>query len=165
MFYQYLSGWFHWHNSSPESMMTFFQIWLFQTKFYDLLDRHGNSFHGPLILAWTRYWTNFQVASYLWWLNSFRPTDTYMHHQPSPSVVQAFCLFGTKPLSEPMLYDSQLDLRDKLQWNCIQNLNIFIKVNVFENVIWKMVAILSWSQWVNGHVMSLMVIYKLKNYY
>ena len=38
--------------------------------------------------------------------------------------------------------------RDKLQWNCNWNSNIFIEENVFENVIWKMASILSWPQFV-----------------
>ena len=33
-------------------------------------------------------------------------------------------------------------LRNKFQWNFIQNSNIFIEIKVLENVIWKMAAIL-----------------------
>ena len=38
-------------------------------------------------------------------VNSLRPSDANRRHQPRPSLVQiiACCLFGTKPLSEPML--------------------------------------------------------------
>ena len=42
-------------------------------------------------------------------------------------------------------------LRNKLQWNLDQNLYIFIQVNAFENVVWKMAAILSRPQCVNQH--------------
>ena len=48
-------------------------------------------------------------------LNSLRPNDAYMHHQPRPSLVQimACCLFAAKPLSEPMLYYCQQDPLEK----------------------------------------------------
>ena len=39
--------------------------------------------------------------------------------------------------------------RNKLQWNLIWNSSIFIQENPFENVFWKMVAILPRPQWVN----------------
>ena len=39
--------------------------------------------------------------------------------------------------------------RNKLQWNLNWNLCIFIQENPFENVVWKMAAILSWPQCVN----------------
>ena len=45
--------------------------------------------------------------------NSLRMSDAYMRHQPRPLFVQlmmACRLFGAKPLSEPMLYDCQLDM-------------------------------------------------------
>ena len=40
-------------------------------------------------------------------------------------------------------------LGNKLQGNLNQNLNIFIQKNAFENVVWKMAAILSGPQCVN----------------
>ena len=52
-------------------------------------------------------------------------------------------LLGAKPLSEPMLIYSQLD---KIEWNINQNSSISIQENTFENVIWKMAAILSRPQ-------------------
>ena len=42
-------------------------------------------------------------------------------------------LFGTKPLSEPMLAYSQLD-KNNLQWNHNQNPNIFIEEDALENI-------------------------------
>ena len=39
-----------------------------------------------------------------------------------------------------------LTLRNKFQWNLHRSLNIFIKENAFENVVWKMAAILSRPQ-------------------
>ena len=41
-------------------------------------------------------------------------------------------------------------LRNKLQWNFNQNSTIFIQENAFENVVCKMVAILSRGRWVNN---------------
>ena len=49
-------------------------------------------------------------------------------------------MFGTKPLSEPMLTYCQLDLYEK-QWNLNQNTDFFIKENIFENVVCEMVDI------------------------
>ena len=40
---------------------------------------------------------------------------------------------------------------NRLQWNLNRNLCIFIQKNAFENVIWKLVAILSRPQCVNTH--------------
>ena len=40
--------------------------------------------------------------------------------------------------------------RNKLQWNVYRNSYIFIQENPFENVVWKMVAILSRPQCVNS---------------
>ena len=41
-------------------------------------------------------------------------------------------------------------LGNKLQWNRNRNLSIFIQENAFENVVWKMAAILSRPQCVNS---------------
>ena len=45
-------------------------------------------------------------------INSLKPSDAYIRHQPWPSLVQIMdCrLFGARPFSEPMLYYCQLDL-------------------------------------------------------
>ena len=55
----------------------------------------------------------------------------------------ACSLVCAKPLSEPMLEYYQMDPRNELQWNFYQNSFIFIQENPFENVVWKMAAILS----------------------
>ena len=41
---------------------------------------------------------------------------------------------------------------NNLQWNLNRNLYIFIQKNAFENVVWKMAAILSRPQWVKEGV-------------
>ena len=41
-------------------------------------------------------------------------------------------------------------LRNKLQWNLNRNTHIIIQENALENIVWKMAAILSWSQCVKG---------------
>ena len=40
-------------------------------------------------------------------------------------------------------------LRNRFQWNLNQNSYIFIQENLFENVVWKMAAILSWTPCIN----------------
>ena len=61
---------------------------------------------------------------------------------------------------EPWCWDIvNWTFRNKLQWNLNRNSNIFIQENVFENVVWKITAILSWPQCVKG---SLYLCYGLK---
>ena len=50
-----------------------------------------------------------------------------------------------------------LTLGNKLQWNTNRNLYIFIQENAFENVVWKMVAILSRPQCVKNECMFSMI--------
>ena len=45
-------------------------------------------------------------------------------------------------------------MRNKLQWNLKLNSYIFIQENAFENVVWKMVAILSWPQCVKSFLVE-----------
>ena len=45
-------------------------------------------------------------------------------------------------------------LGNKLQWNLNRNLYIFIQENAFENVVWKMAAILSRPQCFKWHIGS-----------
>ena len=85
-------------------------------------------------------------------INSLRPSDAYMHQQIRPSLVEIMAcrLVGAKPLSEPMLeYCKYSNLTNKLQSNLKRNSYIFIQENSFENVVWKMAAILSQPQCVN----------------
>ena len=61
-------------------------------------------------------------------------------------------LFDAKPLSEPMLSHYQLDHKEhiSLKNTCIlETRKIIIQENAIENVVCKMVAILSWPQSVN----------------
>ena len=62
-------------------------------------------------------------------------------------------LAGAKPLSEPMLDIVNWTLGNKLQWNRNRDLYIFIQENAPEDVVWKMVTILSRPQFVKwmGH--------------
>ena len=61
-------------------------------------------------------------------------------------------LFGAKALPEPMLTYCQLDFRNKLQWNLNQNPQFFIHRNTFENVVCKLVAILSRGNKLRGRI-------------
>ena len=61
----------------------------------------------------------------------------------------ACCLFGAKPLSDPMLAYCQLD---KLHWDFNQNWNIFIPEKAFENDVCEKVAILSLPQCIKKRI-------------
>ena len=67
-----------------------------------------------------------------------------------PSLLQIIAcrLFGAKPLSEPMLPYSQLDTKEHISVKCYSRLKNIILGNAFENVVCKMVAILSRPQMV-----------------
>ena len=47
--------------------------------------------------------------------------------------VMACCLFGTKPLPEPMMTNCQYDPEEKFQWYFNQNSVMFIQGNEFQN--------------------------------
>ena len=49
-------------------------------------------------------------------------------------------------------------LGNKFQWNFHQNMTIFFKENKFENVIWKMSAILSWPQCVKSKAIKMLFV-------
>ena len=59
-------------------------------------------------------------------------------------------LDGAKPILNQCWNIVNWTLRNKLQWNFNRNLNIFIEENAFENVAWKMAAILSRPQCINS---------------
>ena len=86
-------------------------------------------------------------------INSSPPSVAYMNRWTRSALVQvmACCLFGAKPLPEPMLTYWELN---QIQWNLNQNTKLFIHENAFENVIWKMVAISSRPQWAK-HILIL----------
>ena len=69
------------------------------------------------------------------WVNSLRPSDAYMRHQPRPSLVQMMAchLIGAKPLSEPMLYYCQLDPQEQT------SVKLYSKFKYFHSgkCIWK----------------------------
>ena len=79
-------------------------------------------------------------------LKLLRQSDAYLRQHNKPTLVQILAcrLFGNNSLSEPML--ANWTLGKKLKWNFDRNWNIFIQENAFENVVWKMAAILSRSQ-------------------
>ena len=68
-----------------------------------------------------------------------------------PSMVQimACCLFGTKPLSEPMLPYSKWTIGNKIQWSLYWNTAILILWKEFKNVVCKRATILSCPQCLN----------------
>ena len=79
------------------------------------------------------------------------PSAAYMHQWIGSALVQIMAcpLFGTKPLSKPMLFFIiNWTLKNILQWNFNQN-KLFFHENASENIIYKMAAILSRRRWVN----------------
>ena len=83
--------------------------------------------------------------------NSSSPSAAYMHQWTGSALVQIMAcpLFGTKPLSKPMLGYCQLDPMNKLQWKFSKNTQLFIHENAYENIVCEMAAILSQGRWVN----------------
>ena len=80
--------------------------------------------------------------------NSLRPSDAYMCKLPPLAHIMACRLVGAKPLSDKV-YIVNWSPSNNLQWNINRNSYISIKENEFQNV-WKMAAILSQPQCVNG---------------
>ena len=80
-------------------------------------------------------------------IKSSPPSAAYLHQWISWASLQimACCLFGTKPLSEPMLYYCQL------QWNHNQNTKLFIQKNACKNIVCETAAILFNGIWVNDN--------------
>ena len=66
--------------------------------------------------------------------------------------IMACRLFGAKPLSELCWVNVIWTLRNKLQWNCNQNMKLFIHENASENIVCEMAAILSRKRWVKFRV-------------
>ena len=96
------------------------------------------------------------------WVKSLGQRDAYMHYQPWPSLVQimAFHMFGTKPLSEPMLYHCQVNPSEQT------SVKMYSKLKHFHSTkcIWKyrleyvghfVVASMSW--W--AHKLLLLIIF------
>ena len=76
-------------------------------------------------------------------LDSLQPGDTIGCQMSWSTLVQimAWCLFGTKPLSETMLTSHQLESQEQLLWNLNLNTNIFSQKNAFGNLICRMSTI------------------------
>ena len=90
-------------------------------------------------------------------INSLRPSDAYMHQLNYQHWSRKWLVAW----SAPSHYRNQWwniinwNLKNKLQWNFKQNSYIFIQDNAFENVVWKMVAILSQPQCVLNSITTL----------
>ena len=102
--------------------------------------------------------------------SSLRPSDAYMHRY----FIHRWFRWWLDTWSAPSHYLNQhwnivnWTLRNKLQWNFNWNSYTFIKKNAFENVVWKMVAILSRPQCVNSlqsHHMNTMESWTTGRYY
>ena len=80
---------------------------------------------------------------------SHRGRMTCLSNKPPLLQMMACRLFGTKPLTEPMLTYRLLHCQE--QWNLNKKSTIFIQENWFENVC-KMAATLSRSRWLEPSV-------------
>ena len=92
---------------------------------------HSHGLHPPISISYLTHWGR----------------EMHICQWTRPSLVQKMAcrLLGVRPSYEPMCWT----LRNRIQWNINLNWNIFIQENAFENVVWKMAAILSWPQCVN----------------
>ena len=83
-------------------------------------------------------------------LNSSPPSGTYMRQGTGWALVpiMACRLFGTKPLSKPILGYCELDPYEQISVKFNQNTNIFIQENAFKNIVCETGAILSGGRWV-----------------
>ena len=84
--------------------------------------------------------------------NPLRPSDAYMSQQTNHHWFRSWLVAWTVPSHYLNQWRNivNLTLMNNLQWNSNQYSNIFIKENPFQNVVWKMAAILSRPQCVNG---------------
>ena len=73
-----------------------------------------------------------------------------MHRWTGSSLVQVMvcCLFGVKPLPEPMVVIDNRTPGSKFHWNVKQNSNFFIQENKFVMLFAKLSAIFSRGRWV-----------------
>ena len=101
----------------------------------------GNYDYGSTKVTY-KAWSVWTLSRILWL------SDAYMLQQTNHHW---FRLTSVKPLSAAMWNIVNWTFRNKLQWYFNQNPCIFIEKNSFENVAWKMAAILSRSQCVNQH--------------
>ena len=72
------------------------------------------------------------------WVNSSHPSVAYMRQWIWSALVHIMAcrLFGTKPLSEPML-----EYCEKVQWNSNENTKVFTHENGSDNIVCEMAAI------------------------
>ena len=81
-------------------------------------------------------------------VNSLRPGDAYMRQKTSQHCFRQWLVAWPAPSHYLNQYWDIVNwtLRNKLQWNFNRNSYIFIQENAFQNVVWKMAAILSRPQ-------------------
>ena len=86
------------------------------------------------------------------WINSLRPDDAYIHKKTHQHWFRQWLVAWSVPSHclNQCWGIVNWTLRNKLQWNFNQNSQLFIHKDAFENVVWKMAAILSWAQCGHG---------------
>ena len=81
-------------------------------------------------------------------INSLRPRDAYMRQYINR---HCFILSAQSHYLNKCWNVVNWTLMDALQWSSYRNSNLFIQENAFENIVWKISAILSRSQCVKGN--------------
>ena len=84
--------------------------------------------------------------------NSFRSSGAYIHQQINHHWFRQWLVAWTAPSHYLNQCRNIVNLtqRNKLQWNFYRYSYILIEENPFQNVVWKMAAILPWPQCVNS---------------
>ena len=88
------------------------------------------------------------------WVKTLRPNDIYMCQQTNHRWFRQWLVAWPAPSHYINHCWNIVNwvLRNKLQWNLNRNSYIFIHENAFENVVWKMAAILCRPQCVKSHI-------------
>ena len=90
------------------------------------------------------------VSDELWLLYQIRPGKWIANILLHRLIANSFNSFFSKVVKQSNLFVWNIinwAPRNKLQWNFNKNSYIFIQEYPFQNVVWKMAAILSWPHW------------------
>ena len=130
----------------PEPMRVYCQLdsWdqisvKFESEFYHFYSMHFKLSSAKMV----------PILSRERWVNSPRPRDAYMRQSTNNHWFRQWLVAWPVPRHYLKQWWNivNLTLGNKFQWNLNRNSFIFTQENAFENVVWKMTAILSlWFQ-------------------
>ena len=107
----------------------------------------GNIVIEQTALSFTANYLLYEVVNFIrnFWGNSLKPSDAYMRQQTNHQWSRQWRVAWPMPSHYPnqCWYFVYWTLRNKLQWNLNRNSYISVQDNAFENMVWKMAAILS----------------------